>query len=44
MKLNDMIIKQLEENPATAATQGVAKALGRNAQQLQKGVTDVHQI
>ena len=36
-----MIIKQLEENPATAATQGVAKALGRNAQQLQKGVTDV---
>ena len=41
MKLNDMIIKQLEENPATAATQGVAKALGRNAQQLQKGVTDV---
>ena len=41
MKLNDMIIKQLEENPATAATQGVAKALGRNAQQLQKGVDDV---
>ncbi|MDA9843199.1 hypothetical protein N9C44_01860 [bacterium] len=41
MKLNDMIIKQLEENPATAATQGVAKALGRNAQLLQKGVDDV---
>jgi len=41
MKLNDMIIKQLEENPATAATRGVATALGRNAQQLQKGVTDV---